>query len=177
MTAFTPIAFLDTFDLVASLPARMGLFRDAADGSRMLALRTERPAPLGEDAGIGRVANPFGWYAAYTKWPEMKNLLGRLKRIGDVQLGEIELGHVYLEMLDADTVTQWRRPEASPWVCAHLPVRTNPAAFLYAGREMTHLLPGQLTVVDRGVWSSAVNWGEYARIHLVIEFRKKETAT
>jgi hypothetical protein len=162
MTAFTPVAFLETFDLVASLPPRMGLFREAADGSHMLPLR-----------GRGK-EDRLGWYGAYVKWPEMKNLLGHIKRIGDAQLGEVELGPVFLEMLGPGTALPWGPPTPGLFLRAHLALRTNPAALMFAGLERAHLLPGQLTAVDRGVWSSSVNWGEYARIHLVCDFRKKE---
>lgn len=172
MPAFIPVAFLDTFDTVASLPARMGLFR--ADpltqyGERILTLRTFRKDsdPAEEN---------FAWNQAYAKWPEVKNTLSQMKRIGDAQLGPpgIEYGRVFLEMLDAGAATPWRASIASPmrpFLRAHLPLRTNPGAVLYVGRESMHLFPGQLTIVEQRGLQSGVNFGEWPRIHLVADFR------
>lgn len=168
MPVFTSIAFLDTFEAVASLPARMGLFRAAVeDDTRFIPLRGHPKGASGD-----RIA----WYQTYAKWPEMKNILGRLKRIGDGIVADpgIEFGYIFLEMLDAGSVTAWRPPEDPPsWLRVHLPLRTNPDAFLFAGRESAHLLPGSLALVNRAIWSCAANWGEASRIHLVADFRKK----
>src|SRR5580704_13213542 len=140
MPAFTPITFLDTFDLAAALPPRMGLFRETADG-HLLPLR-----------GRGKEGERIGWYPAASKWPEMKTLVGNLQRIGEARLGEIEVGAVFLHMLNPGTATAWHPPEASPWIRTHLALRTNPGALMFAGREAHHLLPGQLTAVDLGAW-------------------------
>jgi hypothetical protein len=165
--SFTPIAFIDTFDLVASLPPRIGLFRHVESGERLLPIR-----------GYRKDTDPaeelFAWHQTYAKWPEIKNTIGQMRRLAAERIGPpgIELGRVFLEMLDGGTALPWRRPEASAWIRAHLPLRTNPAAFMFAGRESMHLLPGQLTVVAPA-WGCAVNWGEFSRIHLVVDFKRK----
>ena len=162
MPAFTPIAFIDTFDLVASLPPHLGLFIQVAEGRRILLLRWSRKDT--DDA--------FAWHKTYSRWIEAKNMLGQLKRIGDAHLGSFEFGRVFLEMLTPGATLPWRTPEETDFLRAHLPLRTNPQARMYAGTETVHLLPGQLTIVSGGP-QCAINLGSWPRVHLVCDFRKK----
>ena len=100
MPHFTPLVFLDTYPLLASLPAREGMFRATHDGERILALRgPKKDTEPAEEAWVR--------YQSYAKWPEAKIMLGQLKRIGDGLLGEIEFGRVFLEMLDAGACLPW----------------------------------------------------------------------
>jgi aspartyl/asparaginyl beta-hydroxylase len=174
MPHITPIAFIDTFDLVASLPAYMGAFRSAGDpGVRWMRLRDHKTVAEGEGENI------FTWYQPYGRWIEMKNMLGQLKRIGDERLGEIEWGRVYLEMLDPVATLPWRaqtEPYYQRFMRAHLPLRTNPAARIMAETESANLLPGLLTIVNVAVVGSATNFAEWPRVHLVCDFRRKGAA-
>ena len=164
MTAFTPIAFIDTFDLVASLPPHLGLFRPTETGERVLPLRGPR-----KDA-----EETFAWYKPYGRWVEAKNMLGQLQRIGDAHLGSIEFGQVFLEMLDPGVTLRWDWTAPTSFARGHLPLRTNPLARMYAGTETAHLLPGQLTIVSGGP-QCAINLGSWPRVHLVCDFRKKDS--
>lgn len=171
MSNFTPIAFVDTFGLAASLPPRMGLFRPGEEEERVLPIRGFRKdsAPADMD---------FIYYArTYTKWVELKNMLGLLKRLAETRVGPVEFGCVWLEMLDPQTVMQWLQPQTGAYYegfwRAHLPIRTNPAARMYSGTDAAHLLPGQLTIVNVRVPHSAINLGEWPRVHLVVDFRRK----
>jgi hypothetical protein len=167
MPHITPIAFIDTFDLVASLPAYMGAFRATGDhGARWIRLRDRKTVAEGEDPDV------FTWYQPYGRWVEMKNMLGQLKRIGDARLGGIEWGCVWLEMLDPGTALPWYMHH-DQFMRGHLPLRTNPGARIMAETESAHLLPGQLTIVNVAVMGSAVNFGEWPRVHLVCDFRRK----
>lgn len=140
---------------------------------RRLVLRS--PARGHEEA-----EDAFVWSAtmAKGKWPEIGNLLGRLKRDADARFGEIEFGHAWLELLDRNTTMPWTPPADGLYVeqhtRLHLALRTNPACVLFAGTEAWHAAAGFLTVVNRRVPTSAANLGEYGRIHLVADVRKKD---
>lgn len=172
MSNFVPIAHLDTFDLASSLRSRFGMFKAAEAGEmRVLPLRGFRK-------GTEPDAEDFVMYAVTTKWVELSNMRGRLKRLGDQMLGNIEFGRIWFEMLDAGRWVQWREAESGPyaerWTTLHLPIRTNPAAMMYAGAEAGSPGQGWVTIVNTRVPQSAINLGEHSRIHLVAEFRKKE---
>jgi hypothetical protein len=172
MTNFVPVAFLDTFDLACSLRPRLGMFKMTEHaGLRTLPLRGFRKDTESD-------AEDFVMYAVTTKWVELSNMRGRLKRIGDQSLGEVEFGRIWFEMLDPGAVVPWQPADLSPyaerWTVMHLPVRTNPGAVMYAGTEQSSPGAGWLTVVNARAQRSAVNLGDHSRIHLVAEFRKNE---
>ncbi len=168
MPAFVPVAFLDTFDLVASLRERMDRFRSTGEAG-LTELRVREESSI---EGKGHV-----WYKPYAEWPELKATIQTLRGLGDRLAGAagIELGRVFLEMLDPGTTLPWTTEE-SEFVRVEMALRTNPGARLFVGTESTHLLPGQLTIVATGVPRCAVNLGEWPRVHLVVEFRRRETA-
>ena len=172
MANFVPVAFLDTFDLAASLRQRIGLFKAReAGGLRILPLRGFRKDTEPAD-------EHFVHYAVTTKWVELANVRSRLKRIGDQAMGDIEFGRIWLEMLDSGARLPWddgeNGPYAERWTVLHLPLRTNPAAMMYAGTEVASPGHGWATLVNVRLPHSAINLGEHSRIHLVAEFRKKE---
>lgn len=172
MTNFVPIAFLDTFDLVASLRQRLGLFKArAGEEALLLPLRGFRKDTEAADEN-------FVSYAVTSKWVELANMLSRLRRIGDQGLGAVEFGRIHFEMLPSGMIVPWSRGESGPyaerWSVLHLPLRTSPTAVMYAGPEQSSPGPGFVTIVNVRVPSSAVNLGEHSRIHLVAEFRKKD---
>lgn len=176
MANFTPIVFLDTFDLAASLRERMGFFKPVPDqlGVRAIHYRGLKQDTEEED-------EQFTGYTVTARWVELANTVKRIKRIGDQFVGGegIEFGRIFLEMLDPETALPWRvnsAPYFQHFARAHLPLRTNPAARQFVGTESAHLLPGQLTVVNMRGLSSALNLGEDPRVHLVLDFRRKAEA-
>ena len=178
MTNFVPIAFLDTFELAASLRRRMGAFvLDPLDmlGPRCLKVRGPRTGADDPDDDLAFVA-----YKDAANWPELRATLGRISRIGEATIGGVEFGRVFLELLMPATRLPWdvlvEDRYSERFSRLHLPLRTNPAAIVYAGTEQMHLLPGQLTIVNQRAGVSAVNLGEWPRIHLVVDFKRKEHA-
>lgn len=159
MPNLLPIAFIDTFDIAASLRPRMGKFDEAADGSYVFPLR-----------GRGE-GDAFVVKKELAGWPEAKAVLGKLQRLDR----GVELGDVFLEMLAPQTWLNWRMRHTD-WMRLHLPLRTAPGAIVYSGAESAHLLPGQATVVNQAVPTTAVNFGETSRIHLIVDFKRGEGA-
>ena len=173
LSNFAPLAWLDTFALAASLPRREGLFRAEPErpGLRHLAIRGLRKDTLEED-------EDFVGYKAATNWPELKNLLGRIQRLGDLG-GGVELGRVFLMMLDAGAMQDWRR-EASPyferWSRALVAVRSNPGVVMVIGAEAFQPGPGILNVVSVRLPHTMANFGETPAIMLAVDFRRKADA-
>ena len=160
MPNFLALAHLDVFDVVASLPRRMGGFNDSKP--RILSLRTPAEATVP---------------VQIEDWVELTNLLTRIEGLGD-KLGGIEYGGIFLEMLDPDTCLSWRRKGGDyyeRYSRLYLPLRTSPAAMMYSGTESASPQVGCLTLVNMRVPHSAINLGDWPRISLVIDFRKKES--
>ena len=107
------------------------------------------------------------------EWPELRAALKLVKRLHDrAPVGGIgRLGFLMLRPNDAD---KWNEP-LTGWYRVELPLRTNPGCMMYAGVESAHLPVGHLTLVNQGVWTSAVNFGETPRVHLAVDFRVKPT--
>lgn len=175
MPNFTPIAFLDTWEVAGSLYGgnRIGLFRKGEPS--ILPLRGPAPNADNPDDELA-----FGNYRqTLGKWPEMKRLIDRLRLIAKPKVGEVELGLVFLELLQPG--------EALPWMLSdsaytarhhrmHLPIRTNPGARMYAGPEAAHVFQNEVTIVNQLARHSAANFGEWPRIHLVVDFRPRESS-
>lgn len=158
---FAFIAFFDTFDLVASLPERLGGFK----GERARRVLTLCGPRTDDDPA-------FVDSAQFLRWPEAQNLVDRIRRLDE----GIEFGRIHLEMLLPGHGTPWTREEgeyAERFSRAYLALRTNPGCRLICGGEMLELLPGNLTVINRRVLHSAVNWGDNPRINLVVDFKQK----
>lgn len=170
---FAFIAWLDTFELAASLRTRAGLFKTEEPGRRILPVRSIRK-------GTEEVDEDFvGFtYATPAKWPELGNLRSRLTRLGNDMLGAVEFGRIFFEQLDPGATLAPHRetgPYFERWRRAHLPIRTNPGAMLYSGIEQVSPAPGNLVGIAMNLPCWAVNLGEYPRVHLIVDFRKKET--
>ena len=154
---FSPVAFIDVWDIAASLRDRRG--------APIMPLRGYRKDTEPED-------EQFGAYAATRDWQEYDDLRDRLRRLGE-PMGGIEIGCVHLDTLRPGELRAWTEARPlSKWSVAHLPIRTNPQSALIAGTESATLAVGLLTVVSTLVPHAAINLGETPRIHLVIEFRK-----
>ena len=168
---FTPIAFIDTFDLGASLRTKIGLFRPDVDGSLSAPVRGPRANADDPDDDLA-----FVIYKDAGRWVELKTMLARLKRVGD-SIGGIEFGRVDMKMLKAGATVPWE-VESSAYLDrfnrAVLPLRTNPGVMMYSGTESWAPVIGLLTVVNHRVVQSAINMGEHPAIWLAVDFRKRE---
>ena len=173
MIFFSQVAWVDPFELAASLRGtRMALFK-GDDRRRLLHIRGPRPNAADADDDLA-----FVWAKEYARWAELKIVLGHIERFG-AKAGGIEFGRIGFEMLMPGRVLPWQRDEgayAERFMRAHLPLRTNPSAMIAAGTEMMHLLPGALTVVAHRNYYSAVNHGEQPRVHLIVDFKRRELA-
>jgi hypothetical protein len=168
---FAPIAFVDTFDLTASLRTKMGLFKPYGDGLLSIPIRGPRANADDPDDDLA-----FGTYKH--AWVEAKTTISRLKRIGD-QLGGADFGRVALQMLKAGATLPWDM-ESGPYYDrfsrAVLPLRTNPGVMLYSGVESWAPVIGLLTVVNHRVVQSAINLGEHPAIWMSLDFCRKDQA-
>ena len=175
---FILVCWLDTFDLAASLRTRVGMFKAEGDGRRVLPIRGLR-------TGTEEDAEDFVGYKAATSWGELTGMRNRIKRIGDGLArmqggGEISFGRIYMEMLDPGAVIPWRQ-EKTPYFArydrAHLVLRSNPGAVMFAGgpngTEAYSPSPGQLFIEPARMLCSAVNLGETPSVHLVVDFRRE----
>lgn len=171
---FASIAFLDPFELIGSLRQRMGLFGPSAGGGlRSLPVRGPRANADDPDDDLG-----FVLYKDAGKWVELKNTLGRIKRIGD-QGGGIEFGRIALELLPPGVCLPWAFEDSTynaRFNRAYLALRTNPGVTLFSGNESWSPIIGLLTVANRRVRHSAVNLGEHPAIWLAVDFRRKDDA-
>lgn len=164
---FLPLSFLDPFELIASLPKRMGLFQ--AGEPRMLPIRTSKATSDPGDAAAYRTGD-------LAKWPEMKAILGQIERAGEQQ-GGVEFGHIRMDLLTAGKCLPWELSD-TPYLARFnrlvMALRTNPGVMHYSGVEAMHLVPGWVVWVNQRTWRSTVNMGETSAIHLIIDTRRKE---
>ena len=165
MSAFLAAAHLDTFELAASLPTRLGLFREPGNGTLVCPVRQLR--------GEKWVRSP---HAAGAKWPELTATLQRISRLGE-GMGGIEFGTIDLELLPAGYCMDWRidrREETLQYEHAILVLRTSPAVTFFAGAEAAAPGIGFLTMVSRRLPRSAINLGADAAIWLAVDFRRHQ---
>ncbi len=167
---FQVVAWLDTFDLAASLPAKMGLFGKVA-GLRTLPIR-------GYAKGTAEADEKFVTYGPAGRWVELTSLRGKIKRLGEV-LGGVEIGLSNLEMLDPGAALPWERQGGAyyeRWQRVRLAIRTNPGVALLAatadGTETFSPPPGALHVVPAQLLCSAVNLGQTPAVALIVDFRR-----
>jgi hypothetical protein len=178
---FMAVGFVDVFDLAASLPRRLGLFRRGEDGeTSVLHIRGPRRNTT-EDAC------DLAWYTRdkhpeLFKWPELRNQVEHIKTVAD-KMGEAngikqEIGRVYLEQISHAKVLPWAEPLAGPYADRltrlHLPIRTGPDAALFAGADQWRPPAGQIVIVNHRMPTSAVNFNLWPRVHLIIDLMRKE---
>lgn len=160
------VAFIDPFDLAASLRRRLGLFQ--GEGLRkMLPLRGPKRGADPDDDTL------FVWSKERERWGELSAMLGHLAHTQDILWGRIEL-----EMLMPGGIVPWARdqtPYGQRFTRAHVALRTNPSAMNFVGGTAVNMAAGVVNLIDRTLPCSAINLGETSRVHLIVDFRKKET--
>lgn len=144
MTAYQPIAWLDPFDLIASLPRRMGLFK-GENGQRSVKLP--------------RFADKLA------KWPEMHAMRERLSLLGEVE-------QMTLLMLDPGAIVPWAASPA-PQARLLMMLRTNPAFTMYAPGEVVSPAIGHVLLCNTALPMSAMNLGESPTIALLIDAKPR----
>jgi hypothetical protein len=172
MPNFVPLLFVDHIDLAGSLRRHEGLYHQGTP--RLLPVRMPRKGSEVDD-------EDFVWCQTVIekKWVAMTNFLGRLKREAEKLVGPIDLGLVFLEMLDAGTAVVMGAGSGAyieRYTRVHVALRTNPAALMVSGSEASSPAPGWVTAVNVRVPCYAVNMGQHPRVHLVVDFKKKEPA-
>lgn len=163
------LAYLDTFELAASLPRRMGPFKDGA-----LPIRGPRAGADDPDDDVAYVAHMTP--TQMNKWPELKSAIARIKRIGD-QAGGVEFGRIFLELMPAGIARPWEPPATGYFERFNrlaVALRTNPGVVHYSGVESLHLAHGVVTWINQRAWRSAINIGETSAILLVVDTKVKE---
>jgi len=176
MNHFRLLGHLDTTDLLVSLHSRRRewdaiTLRQDTPGSphrdtRSIFLRgPEAPTPVTWFQDV-----PHKDYPLLSEWPEAQAILETVNaavpgQLGKVMLIELKPGGALAWHID-------QGPYSEQHLRLHLPVITNPGAMLYSGGEAVHLPVGLLTEFDNTSLHSAANFGEYPRVHLVIDVRK-----
>lgn len=140
MPAFQAIAHLDLFDLTASLPKRMGLFKGAPP-HRTIPIR----GPSKNDP------ETIVFYEPANNWPVLHALIGEIDDLAG-KLG-VSLSRLSIEMLDPGA--SWRCPRHDQ--LAALAIRTNPDAHWYCRGEVATPQAGYL--VGCADWFVAANYG------------------
>jgi hypothetical protein len=160
---FLPLAFIDPFDLIASLPRRMGLFQPG-EPPTTIKVRWDT------ETGFRQ--------ADLSKWPELQAIINQIDRLGE-QRGGIEFGRIRIELLKPGTCLAWERddtPYAERFNRSIMALRVNPGAALYYGTEVLQPQLGLIVIVNQRVRHCKINIGETSSIYLIVDFRKKDAA-
>lgn len=143
MTAFTPLAWFDPFDLICSLQRRMGMFRNSV----IWLIDPDRRIDLG-------------------KWPEAERMLENIRGLGGEQW---EAEHAWVDLLepqDAHPLVFCKH------LRLYMPLRTNPHAPLQSpGCVDICPLPGALVAIHKPY--VAWNLGDSPRIALIIDAKPR----
>lgn len=171
MPNLATLGFVDTFALTGSLRSRLGLFPKEGP-ARVVTVRGPRRGSELEDEDFVNHRE--------TIWPDLNNLIVRARHAAEARIGPLDLGLVSLEMLDPGGIIPWQNdapslPYAERWTRTHLALRTNPLTRFYCGPETMHMEIGFINSINMLAPTSAANFGEHPRIHLIVDFRRKET--
>jgi hypothetical protein len=158
-----PIAFLETWHFASTLYAKFkDRFVSSDTGMSILPLRNEE-----------------GALPILAEWRAAKALLSRIRTAAsplcEGQAGV--LGTAALVQLDAGGFVPWAweaTEYARQYHRLHLCVVPSPGACVLAGGESGVLPVGMLTLVNRTVLHSYVNFGATPVIHLVCDIRKPD---
>ena len=114
-------------------------------------------------------------------WPSARAMLVKL-RAGAAPHFEgrtPEIGKVWLEIVPPFSGTPWTS-ETGDYADAHVRTRTClipcPGAMSFSGTASANLLVGMVNLVDHHALCSEINTGEYARVHLIADFKVPDEA-
>ena len=164
MPNFSHAGFIDPFDLLCSLKGRLHLF--TGTGLRTLHLRAPRKSEPNEYVDL----------PDFKRWPEAQAVLNEVAETAEKRAGHtIELGRAYLEMLDAGAAIASRKVSGD-YAARHarvvVGIRCNPGSYLWCPPDQVVLTPGQAVLTSPALYHGALNAGETARIHLIIDIRQ-----
>ena len=179
---FAVIAHIDTWRITSWLYARRKQFREeerlgnACRRARYLILRAP-PEPATADGWT--VDEPQADYMGDPKESDAPRVLlnrcRRMLQIANPTLEVGEIGKAWFEHLGTGEVIDWRRdagPYAEAHVRFHVPIIVNPGERLISGTETFLPIVGVMMSMAHLIPHSAINMGETARVHLVVDFRK-----
>ena len=78
-------------------------------------------------------------------------------------------GTQVVESYEVDFAAVIDRPEEILAERFHVPIVTNPGAFLYCEQEPKHMKDGELWWFNHKSWHHAINAGTEPRIHLIVD--------
>lgn len=156
MPAFTAVGWLDLWDLAASLPARMGLFK--GQGHRAIHLR----GPSKSDS------ERIVWYEDAAKWPEIRAVHDELSGMAAKVSGEVTA--LSLDMIDPGA--SWRMPKRDQ--IAIVGLRVCPDSFVYCHGDIVHPHIGAVIAISD--WAVMANYGSTSFICLSIGWRSLGSA-
>lgn len=154
MAPFTPIAYLDTWGLSASLRGKLALFDGDPHAVASIIVREKS----------GKLSR------ALKEWRALALIIDRLRKLPLAK--EHEFGEILVHRLPPDAATPWQR--GHEWQRAHLAIVTNPLVFTFCGVVAQSLPIGTLTLLDASAPCATVNWGEYPAFQMTVEFRRRE---
>lgn len=153
MAPFTPLIFLDTWSLSASLRGKLVLFDDDAGAGARVILREK----------TGKLSRKL------KEWRAAALVIDHLRKLPLAD--EHEFGEIAIHRLPPDVTTPWQRERE--WQRAHLAIVTNPLCFTFCGVAAQSLPIGMLTLLDASAPCCCANWGETPFFWLTAAFRKR----
>ena len=113
------------------------------------------------------------------EWKSAKALLNRVRNAASGALGgkPADLGKALIVSLKPGGHIPWHLDEgeyAERHTRFHLAISSNPAAWLLSGADRWQPGVGGLVWVNHRVLHSEVNFGDFPRIHLVVDVRKPD---
>ena len=111
------------------------------------------------------------------RWKTAATFIERLKAEGAPFIGDNpEVGPIWIERLNGDTATPWTKYENPDWLRIEVALTATPLAWLYCGGDGAVIPVGQVCYVNHQAPTSAVNFGNRARIHLIAHVRRPPTS-
>lgn len=112
-------------------------------------------------------------------WKNAKHLLSRFRHAAAAHFQGVapDLGRVWLEVLPPLSGVSWGA-EVGDYAESHIRTRTClipcPSAVSYAGGAQAFLPVGSVTAHDPRLLASEANFGEHARVHLIVDVKRPD---
>ncbi len=105
--------------------------------------------------------------------------LARCRRVLQIAYPGVPVGEngaAWLDTLPPGGCLDWKREPPGEWARFIVPIVTNPGDRIFCGAEMFIPIVGCMFQIAHQVPHCAINMGENARVHLIIDFKKPEAA-